>query len=142
MTDAEIASLRDSSARFLTHHRPRAPRDLFAELAETTPAGLVSDKYGDAPWLADFEARIAAELGKEAAVFMPSGTMAQQIALRIWCDRAGTPTIAYHPLSHLEIHESRGYAMLHGLRALTVGAQTRLMTAAAGRRVPRRTAAA
>jgi threonine aldolase len=130
LTDAEIASLRDSSARFLTHHRPRAPRDLFAELAETTPAGLVSDKYGDAPWLADFEARIAAELGKEAAVFMPSGTMAQQIALRIWCDRAGTPTIAYHPLSHLEIHESRGYAMLHGLRALTVGAQTRLMTAA------------
>jgi len=59
---------------------------------------------------------------------MPSGTMAQQIALRIWCDAAHVPTIAYHPLSHLEIHESRGYAMLHGLRALTVGPQTRLMT--------------
>ncbi len=91
---------------------------------------LAFDRYGEAPWLAEFEARIAVELGKEAAVFMPSGTMAQQIALRIWCDRARVPTIAYHPLSHLEIHESRGYAMLHGLRALTLGAATRLMTVA------------
>jgi len=58
---------------------------------------------------------------------MPSGTMAQQIALRIWCDRRGLDTFAYHPLSHLNLHESQAYAMLHGLRALHAGTPTRLM---------------
>jgi len=58
---------------------------------------------------------------------MPSGTMAQQIALRIWCDRRGVPTFAYHPLSHLNIHEEQAHAMLHGLRALYAGTWTRLM---------------
>jgi threonine aldolase len=130
MTDAEIAALRASSPRILTHHLPRSPRDVLAELAKTTPADLAFDRYGEAPWLEDFEARIAADLGKEAAAFMPSGTMAQQIALRIWCDRAHVPTIAYHALSHLEIHESRAYAMLHGLRALPIGRPVRMLTAA------------
>ena len=130
MTDAEIAALRASCPRIVTHHRPRSARDLLAELAETTSAELELDRYGEASWLAEFEARIATELGKEAAAFMPSGTMAQQIALRIWCDRARNPSLAYHPLSHLEIHESRGYAMLHGLRALPAGQSTRPMTVA------------
>ncbi len=48
-------------------------------------------------------------LGKEAAVFMPSGTMAQQIALRIWSERRGSRTVAFHPTCHLEIHEQKGY---------------------------------
>jgi len=39
--------------------------------------------------IASFEQQIAALLGKPAAVFMPSGTMCQQIALRIWADRRG-----------------------------------------------------
>ena len=38
-----------------------------------------------------FEGEVARLLGKEAAVFMPSGTMCQQIALRIWTDRRGCP---------------------------------------------------
>jgi threonine aldolase len=130
VTDAEIADLRAACPRILTHHRPRGPREVLADLAASTPAQFPFDRYGEAAWLGEFEARVAAELGKEAAAFMPSGTMAQQIALRIWCDRARNPTIAYHPLSHLEIHESRGYAMLHGLRALPVGASARLMTPA------------
>jgi threonine aldolase len=44
-------------------------------------------------------------LGKEAAVLFPSGTMAQQIALRIHCDRRGMRTVAFHPTCHLELHE-------------------------------------
>jgi threonine aldolase len=114
----------------LTHNVLRTPRETFAELAAQTPENLSFDRYGEGDWLAAFEARVATELGKEAAIFMPSGTMAQQIALRIWCDRAGNGTIAFHPTCHLEIHESRGYAFLHGLRALLVGSPSRLMTVA------------
>ena len=129
MTDDELARLRAASPRALTHERPQSPREALAALAAATPEDLRFDRYGEADWLAAFEAEVARELGKDAAVFMPSGTMAQQIALRIWCERRGSGTIAFHPTSHLEIHESRGYAMLHGLHALLVGTATRLMTA-------------
>ena len=78
--------------------------------------------------LAAFEKRIARELGKPAAAFFPTGTMAQQIALRVWCDRARNGVVAFHPTSHLELHEGKAYAMLQGLRALHVGTPTRLMT--------------
>jgi threonine aldolase len=130
MTDAEVARLRASCTRALTHHPPHSLRATLAELAGETAPDLPFDVYGQAEWLSEFEARVAAELGKEAAVFLPSGTMAQLIALRIWCDRAQVRTIAFHPTSHLEIHESRSYAMLHGLHALLIGAPGRLMTAA------------
>ena len=74
------------------------------------------------------EKRVAALLGKEAAVFMPSGTMAQQIALRIWSDRAGTNHVAFHPLCHLEIHEQNGYRRLHGLHSTLLGTSDRMFT--------------
>ena len=49
--------------------------------------------------------------------------MAQQIALRIHCDRRGIGTVAFHPTCHLELHEHGGYAHLHGLKAELVGAR-------------------
>jgi len=71
--------------------------------------------------------KVLAELAEEA-VFLPSGTMAQQIALRIWADRAHNPTVAFHPTCHLEIHEQKGYALLHGLQGRLVGERSRLIT--------------
>ena len=130
MTDDDLAALRASCPRALTHHKPQSPREAFEALAAATDPALAFDKYGSGAWLAAFEARVARELGKEAAVFLPTGTLAQLIALRIWCDRQGNPTVAFHPTCHLEIHESRAYAMLHGLRSLLVGSPARLMTAA------------
>ena len=130
MNDERLAALRAASPRALTHHGPRAPRDVLADLARDLEPDFTFDRYGAAPWLAAFEARVASELGKEAAVFLPTGTLAQQIALRIWCDRRKSRTVAFHPTCHLEIHESRGYAMLHDLHALLVGAPSRLMTVA------------
>ena len=41
------------------------------------------------------EERVAALLGKEAAVWMPSGTMAQQIALHIHADRRDSQRVAF-----------------------------------------------
>jgi threonine aldolase len=46
-------------------------------------AQVGDDGFGDDPTVARLEARFAELLGKEAAVFVPSGTMANQIALRI-----------------------------------------------------------
>ncbi len=101
---------------------------MLADLAGSTDPALPSDLYGEGEMLARFEARIAAELGKPAAVFMPSGTLAQQIALRIWCDRAGISTVAMHPLSHPVIHESKSLEFVQRLTVVPVGLPARLMT--------------
>jgi threonine aldolase len=44
--------------------------------------GVEHDHYGHGPLVEGFETKIAALLGKEAAVFMPSGTLANQLAVR------------------------------------------------------------
>jgi len=86
-----------------------------------------ADTYGKGPSAERLEARTAGLLGKEAAVWMPSGTMAQQIALRIHADRSTTRAVAFHPQCHVETHEERGYAYLHDLVARLVGDRNRLI---------------
>lgn len=85
------------------------------------------DTYGNGKLIEDFQEEMAAFLGKESAVFFPSGTMAQQIALRIWCDHQGVKQVAYHPLSHLEIHEEDGLKELHHIQPILLGEKDRLI---------------
>jgi threonine aldolase len=115
--------------RFLNawHGTPRA-RERLVALAGGVDEAERGDRYGEGERIERLERRIAELLGKEAAVFMPSGTMAQQIALRIWCDRRGLRTVAFHPTCHLELHEEKGYERLHGLHATLVGDPNRLVT--------------
>ncbi|MFO0757993.1 MAG: beta-eliminating lyase-related protein [Byssovorax sp.] len=119
-------AVRAACPRSLSYHLPEKPRAVLAALAASTPADLDSDDYGEGPLIEGFEKEIAALLGKPAAVFLPSGTMAQQIAARIWAERRGCPAIAYHPTCHLEVHEHKGYEALHRLRAVPVGPRTGL----------------
>jgi threonine aldolase len=105
-------------------------RDRLRAIADTTADEERPDRYGTGERIERLEGRIAELLGKEAAVFMPSGTMAQQIAARIWCDRRGIRTVAFHPTCHLELHEEKGYQRLHGLHGKLVGDPNRLLTLA------------
>ena len=117
--------------RFLNawHGTPR-PREQLERLTQLVDATERRDRYGEGERLERLERRTAQLLGKEAGAFMPSGTMAQQIALRIWCDRRGLRTVAFHPTCHLELHEENGYARLHGLHATLVGDPNSLLTLA------------
>ena len=114
--------------RFLFGHGPQRPRVVMADLAQEARPDEEPERYGEGSLIDAFEHQVARLLGQEAAVFLPSGTMAQQIALRIWADRRHTPVVAFHPTCHLEIHEQQGYALLHGLHARLVGEPTRLLT--------------
>ena len=109
------------------HGRPR-PHDELLALAEWVDPAAHGDSYGTGEVIESFERDVAKLLGKEAAIFMPSGTMAQQIALRIWCDRAGVHRVAFHPTCHLELHEQNAYREIHHLEAALVGPPDRLMT--------------
>lgn len=75
-------------------------------------APLGDDVLGDEPTVARLEQAIAARLGKEAAVYVPSGTMANQLAIRTACG-AGDEIIA-HRDSHIIHYEGGAPAALSG----------------------------
>jgi threonine aldolase len=86
------------------------------------------DFYGEGELIESFEQEIATLVGKEAAVFVPSGTMAQAIALRIWSEKAGSHYVGFHATSHLELHENKAYQALHGLHGVLLGASERVIS--------------
>ena len=126
--DARIRAAIAGAERHLNAwHGGPSLRERLAELVEALAPDERMDHYGKGERIERLEQRVAELLGKEAAVFMPSGTMAQPIALRIWCDRATARTVAFHPTCHLELHEERAYERLHGLDARLVGDPHRLI---------------
>jgi threonine aldolase len=128
MEKDEAQRIYKACTRFLSQHYPQTPQQILKELAEMTDPEMEADHYGQGEVIKRFEAEVAALLGKEAAVFMPSGTMCQQIALRIWSERRGTPNVVFHPMSHLENHEQKAYERLHGLHSILAGSPERLLT--------------
>jgi len=127
MTDqTEIAALRDRCTRFFHGHG----RATAASMLATIPAGTALDTYGEGGVVADLEAEIGRLLGKPAAVFLPSGTMAQQAVLRVHADTRQRLTVLFHPMCHLEQKEEQAYQRLHGLIGRPVGGRDRLITLA------------
>ncbi|MBI0379492.1 threonine aldolase, partial [Streptomyces albiflaviniger] len=98
--------------------------------ADTAPYGGDGwvDIYGDGI-VEELERRVAGLLGMEAAAFFPTGTMAQQVALRCWAGRTGSPVVALHPLAHLDVHERDAYLTVSGLRAVRPTSEPRPPTA-------------
>jgi len=81
--------------------------------AAMAAAPLGDDVYGEDPMGNLLEERVAALLGKEAAIFVPSGTMANQIAVRLHC-RSGEEMIC-EATSHILLWEGGGPAALSGV---------------------------
>ncbi len=68
-------------------------------------AEVGDDQYGEDPSINLLQERIAALLGKEAALFVPSGTMANQIALKL-LTRPGDEVVTGAE-AHIVWHEFR-----------------------------------
>jgi threonine aldolase len=130
LSSAEVATLRAGCERSLGGHGVRSTAHSLAEISTLSPAELEPDMYGDGGAVTVLETEVRELLGKPAAVFMPSGTMAQQIALRIHADRRGRHVVAFHPTCHLELHEDKAYQRLHGLVGRHVGNARELITLA------------
>ncbi|MHC3460147.1 threonine aldolase family protein [Streptomyces flavovirens] len=94
-----------------------------------------TDTYGNGV-VAELERRTADLLDMEAAAFFPTGTMAQQVALRCWAGRTGDPVVALHPLSHPEVHERGALTAVSGLRTVHPTTEPRLPTAEEVRDLP------
>jgi threonine aldolase len=115
--------LRRACDRALGGHGPQTAADLLA----TIPPDTAIDRYGDGGVVAELEEEVAEVLGLPAAVYLPSGIMAQQTALRVHADRRGRRTVVYHPQSHLDVHEGRALERLQGLVGRPAGDRARLL---------------
>lgn len=96
--------------------RPSAAmRQAIAE----APVG--DDQSGEDPTINRLQERVAALLGKEAALWMPTGTMANQVALRV-LTRPGDDVIVSRE-SHAVWHETGAAAANAGVQFTAVGAR-------------------
>lgn len=107
-------------------HRAETPAERLRALADwMEERGAGWDLYCAGSTAEALEARIAELTGKDAAVWMPSGTMGQGIAARLHCARTGTNRLGLHPSSHLLLHEQDGVRHVHGLEPVEIGAWRR-----------------
>jgi len=86
-------------------------------------AEVGDDVWGDDPTVIALEAEVARMLGKEAAVYVPSGAMGNLVCVRSHT-RPGDE-IFVHELAHIVVHEQAGAAVL-------AGAQTRMLPGRGG----------
>lgn len=107
---------------------PQAPHEVLQTLADEAK-NLYQDRdvYGSGKQLNEFEGFIAKLLGKEAGMFCITGVMAQMIALRLHA-RGRNRIVAYHPTSHLELHENHAYEHLLGFSRCLVGDAESVLT--------------
>ena len=80
-------------------------------------AEVGDDVYGEDPTIKLLEARTAELLGKEAAVFVPSGTMANQIGVGV--NTQPGDEVLCSSTSHVYVWEAGGIARLSGVTART-----------------------
>ncbi|MBT1449310.1 DegT/DnrJ/EryC1/StrS family aminotransferase [Glaciecola sp. XM2] len=102
-------------------HRRVSPKQILQQLADSVTDDELSDQYGKGVLIERFEQEVAALLGKQSALFLPSGTMAQNIALKIWADEQQSDRVALHPTSHLLLHEENAVEALYQLKPVIVG---------------------
>ena len=76
-------------------------------------ADVGDDVFGEDPTLNRLEARVAELLGKEAALFVPSGTQANQIAIR--CLTEPGDEVLMEASAHPFLYEAGGPAVISGV---------------------------
>lgn len=104
-------------------------RPSAAMLQAMMGAQVGDDVFGDDPTVIALEQKAAAMFGMEAALFCPSGTMTNQLAIRVHC-QPGSEVIC-DELSHIYLYEGGGVALnafssvrlLHGDRGRINAAQ-------------------
>ncbi|MCL4271856.1 MAG: aminotransferase class I/II-fold pyridoxal phosphate-dependent enzyme, partial [Anaerolineales bacterium] len=103
MSDIDYIDLRSDT---VTKPTPEM-REAMAE------AEVGDDVYGDDPTVNKLQEKAAEMLGKEAALFVPSGTMGNLLALLVHCSRGEEVIVG--DKSHIYVNEAGGMAALGGI---------------------------
>ncbi|TQC42450.1 hypothetical protein EEB14_48790 [Rhodococcus sp. WS4] len=122
--ELNLIDLRSDTVTRPTARMREAMRD--AEVGDDARR-LADGTYGD-PTVNILEAEAAEVLGKEAALFLISGTMGNFAALRTWCNRGDS--VAIGRMSHLYRKEAAAFdSEFHGLEAIALPDETGIVEA-------------
>jgi threonine aldolase len=91
--------------------KTRPGPDMRRAIAE---AQVGDDESGEDPTINALQERVAAILGKDRALWMPTGTMSNQVAVRVQCEPGDE--IVCHQRSHLSIYEMGAAAASSGVQ--------------------------
>ena len=97
------------------------PTEAMREAIARAPVG--DDQYGEDPSVLELQERVAALLGKEAALFVPTGTMANQLPLKLYCRPGDDVVVGVE--SHAVWHETGAAAAIAGVQFTEVGTDGR-----------------
>jgi threonine aldolase len=106
-------------ARILDLRSDTVTRPTAAMRQAIAEAPVGDDQYGEDPSVQRLQQEVAALLGKEAALLVPTGTMANQLAIKLYC-RPGDDVIVGVE-SHAVWHETGAAAALGGIQFTEVG---------------------
>ncbi|HXD11503.1 MAG TPA: GntG family PLP-dependent aldolase, partial [Anaerolineales bacterium] len=81
-------------------------------------AEVGDDVYGDDPTVNHLQEIAAEMMGKEAALFVPSGTMGNLLALLVHCQRGDEVIVGNQ--SHIYLNEAGGMSALGGMQACPI----------------------
>lgn len=77
------------------------------------------DVYGEDPTVKELERRSAELFGKDAALFVPTGTMANLLAVMVHCNKRGAEAVV-GDLAHVFLYEQGGAAHIAGVLLNTI----------------------
>jgi len=87
------------------------PTPEMREAMARAPVG--DDVYGDDPTVNELEAEVAALLGTEDAVYVPTGTMSNQVAVRAHTEPGDA--LLLDQSAHVYMNQAGGMAALSGV---------------------------
>ena len=94
-------------------------RPSAAMRAAMADAPVGDDQFGEDPTVNLLQERMASLLGKEAALWVPTGTMANQVAVRVLTQPGDAVILSQE--SHIALHETGGAAANSGVQLVPVG---------------------
>ena len=84
----------------ILRHPQLTMAEQLRQLADSIEPQEQRDVYGKGSLIEQFEQEVARRLGKEAAIFLPTGTLAQPLALKLHSLERARQRVAMHPTSH------------------------------------------
>lgn len=89
-------------------------------------AKVGDDVFGEDPTVRELEEKLAAMFGKESAVYCPSGTMCNQIAIK--CHTQPMDEMICERLSHVYQYENGGFALHSGISVRLINGVNGMLT--------------
>jgi threonine aldolase len=116
---APEAALSDKTVALTGDSPPVTNEQHVAELVRLMAKGQYPDVYLKGGAVTEFEQHMAKLLGKEDAAFFPTGTMANNIAVRLLCGDRRNLLVQHE--AHLYQDEGEGPSILSGINMIPIG---------------------